>query len=165
MEPTNYIVNTKSDPLTVRNAPDGLPTGITKSKGTTVLVSEIKDGWAKIADGWVSEKYLLKEAVGSSVVSVATGVTEGRAPWMKVVLEEAKHYGGYHEGSEPLKSRIQNAYFSQGLESASSQSNPQEISWCASFASWCLKTAGYTNPRSQRALEFNPAYKFDANKD
>jgi uncharacterized protein (TIGR02594 family) len=165
MEPTKYIVNTKSDPLAVRKEPNGDSTGIAKNKGTPVVVTEIKNGWAKIAEGWVSEQFLLKEQTSTPIAATGTphiiGFTEGRAPWMKIVLEEAKKYGGHHEGEEPLKSRIQSTYFFKGLESLNSQSDPTHNSWCASFASWCLQTAGYPNPSTQRALEFNPEYKHD----
>ncbi|TWP22592.1 CHAP domain-containing protein [Apibacter muscae] len=87
---------------------------------------------------------------------------DGRGPWMKIVLDEAKNYGGYNEGSNKnqtkLTKRIKNAYFSIKNEAASSSSDPSSISWCACFASWCLQQAGYGNPSSCRALEFDPNY-------
>ena len=83
----------------------------------------------------------------------------GRAPWMKIVLEEAKTYGGYSEGGEnKLNKRIKSEYFAIPNEATTSKSDPSEISWCAAFASWCLQKAGYANPSTCRALEFNTAY-------
>ena len=95
-----------------------------------------------------------------------------RAPWMEIALKEAKNYGGYNEGNtvatkrKPvnitiLTKRIQSTYFSIKNEATNSKSNPGDISWCAVFASWCLQQAGYANPSSCRALEFNPSYHHD----
>jgi uncharacterized protein (TIGR02594 family) len=85
-----------------------------------------------------------------------------RAPWMKTVLEEAKAYGGYSEGGKNvLNERIKNEYFSIKNEAANSKSDPNEVSWCAAFASWCLQKKGYGNPSTCRALEFNPDYIHD----
>lgn len=88
-----------------------------------------------------------------------------RAPWMEIVLDEAKNYGGYDEGDNPLSSRIKNEYFSIPNEYTTKDTDPSSVSWCAAFASWCLKKAGYSNPSTCRALEFNPDYLHDgANK-
>lgn len=87
--------------------------------------------------------------------------TGKRAPWMEVVMEEAKNYGGFDEGDNPLKSRIKNEYFSIPNEFTTKDTDPTSISWCAAFASWCLNKAGYSNPSTCRALEFNPDYKHD----
>lgn len=84
-----------------------------------------------------------------------------RSPWMEIVLDEAKNYGGYDEGDNPLNTRIKNEYFSIPNEFTTKETNPSSISWCAAFASWCLKKAGYSNPSKCRALEFNPDYLHD----
>src|SRR6218665_59024 len=82
-----------------------------------------------------------------------------RAPWMEVVLEEAKRYGGYYEGRKNvLNGRIKNEYFSIKNEATNSKSDPSKVSWCATFASWCLQKKGYANPSTCRALEFDPNY-------
>lgn len=84
-----------------------------------------------------------------------------RAPWMEIVLEEAKNYGGYKEGKDPLVTRIKSEYFSIPNEYTTSKTDPTSVSWCAAFASWCLAKAGYANPSTCRALEFNPSYLHD----
>ncbi|MEO8236648.1 MAG: TIGR02594 family protein [Flavobacterium sp.] len=82
-----------------------------------------------------------------------------RAPWMEIVLEEAKKYGGYTEGGKNvLNERIKNEYFSIKNEGTNSKSDPSKVSWCAAFASWCLQKKGYANPSTCRALEFDPNY-------
>ncbi|WP_048509607.1 CHAP domain-containing protein [Chryseobacterium sp. FH2] len=88
-------------------------------------------------------------------------VTGTRAPWMTTVMAEAKNYGGYDEGDDPLNARIKGEYFSIKNEFTTNKTDPTSISWCAAFASWCLQKAGYANPSSCRALEFNPAYMHD----
>lgn len=60
MQPTKFKVNVKHDPLTIRKTPNGEPTGLYAVKGTIVEVVEEKDGWSRIAGGWVSSKFLLK---------------------------------------------------------------------------------------------------------
>lgn len=84
-----------------------------------------------------------------------------RAPWMEIVLEEAKNYGGHSEGVDPLKTRIKNEYFAIPNEFTNNKTEPTSVSWCAVFASWCLKKAKYSNPSTCRALEFNPEYMHD----
>lgn len=87
---------------------------------------------------------------------------EGRAPWMKIVLAEAKKYGGYDEGgNNELNKRIKSTYFTIPNEATNSQSDPSSISWCAVFASWCLQQAKYANPSTCRALEFDTGYVFE----
>ncbi|WP_160136697.1 TIGR02594 family protein [Chryseobacterium sp. c4a] len=80
---------------------------------------------------------------------------------MEIVLEEAKNYGGYKEGKDPLVTRIKSEYFSIPNEYTTSKTDPTSVSWCAAFASWCLAKAGYANPSTCRALEFNPSYLHD----
>ncbi|MGM5631700.1 CHAP domain-containing protein [Apibacter raozihei] len=80
---------------------------------------------------------------------------------MKIVLDETKNYGGYDEGTEPLKSRIKNTYFTIKNEFTTNKTDPTKVSWCATFVSWCLQQAEYSNPSSCRALEFNPEYMHD----
>ncbi|MCY0970396.1 CHAP domain-containing protein [Chryseobacterium wangxinyae] len=87
--------------------------------------------------------------------------TGKRAPWMEIVIDEAKNYGGYDEGDNPLNARIKSEYFSIPNEFTTKDTNPSSISWCAAFASWCLEKAGYSNPSTCRALEFNPSYLHD----
>jgi len=78
---------------------------------------------------------------------------------MKIVLQEAKNYGGYFEGDDTkLSKRIKAEYFSIKNEATTSKSDPTKVSWCAVFASWCLQKAGYANPSTCRALEFDPDY-------
>lgn len=60
MTPATYKVNTSSGNLTVRKTPNGPSTGLSKKKGAIVTVTEMQDGWSKIAEGWVSSQYLLK---------------------------------------------------------------------------------------------------------
>lgn len=84
-----------------------------------------------------------------------------RAPWMPLVLKEAKEYGGYDEGDTKLKTRIQTSYFSIENEGANSSSDPTSVSWCAAFASWILQQAKYANPSSCRAREFDTDYNHE----
>lgn len=86
----------------------------------------------------------------------------GRAPWMEIVLQEAKVYGGYSEGGDNvLNKRIKSEYFTIPNEGTTNKSNPSKVSWCAVFASWCLQKAGYANPSSCRALEFSTTFVFE----
>jgi murein DD-endopeptidase MepM/ murein hydrolase activator NlpD len=70
MEPTKFKVNTTKGDLRVRKLPadDGELTGITKKKGTIVVVTDEQNGWSKIAEGWVFSGFLLKveEAVSAN---------------------------------------------------------------------------------------------------
>jgi uncharacterized protein (TIGR02594 family) len=86
---------------------------------------------------------------------------DGRAPWMKIVMEEAKNYGGHPESKNPLNARIKSAYFSIKNEAVTPNTDPTKFSWCATFASWVLQKAGYANPSSCRAREFDPAYDWN----
>lgn len=92
---------------------------------------------------------------------VPTTQVDGRAPWMKFVLDEAKNYGGHDESKNPLNARIKNAYFTIKNEAVTPNTDPTKTSWCAAFASWVLQKAGYANPSSCRAREFDPAYDWN----
>lgn len=115
---------------------------------------ELKESHYNIGAG-----FLFNGVCENAVADDASKENAGeRAPWMKIVLEEAKNYGGFDEGEDPLKSRIKQEYFSISNEFTTSNTDPTSISWCAAFASWCLQKAGYLNPSTCRALEFNPDY-------
>lgn len=101
-----------------------------------------------------------KDPSPAPAVNPAVSV-EGRAPWMKIVMEEAKNYGGHDESKNPLNSRIKSAYFSIKNEAVTPNTDPTKTSWCAAFASWVLQKAGYANPSSCRAREFDPAYDWN----
>ncbi len=60
MEPTKFKVNTQQGNLTIRKQPNGDLTGLAAPKGSIVIVLEEKNGWSRIANGWVSSKFLLK---------------------------------------------------------------------------------------------------------
>ena len=80
---------------------------------------------------------------------------------MKIVLEEAKNFGGYAEGDDTLYARIKSEYFAIKNVFTTKNRDPSKISWYAVFACWCLQKAGYANPSTCRALKFNPDYKHD----
>ena len=62
---SQYVVATKNDPLSMRQAPDISSSILTCiPRGTTVEVSEISNGWAKVSwngsEGYCSMEYLEK---------------------------------------------------------------------------------------------------------
>ncbi|MDH4474265.1 MAG: TIGR02594 family protein [Fluviicola sp.] len=130
-------------------------------------------------DGRVGKNTLkllgLQSAAGSQPIVEEVNTTEpevnptvtidGRAPWMKVVLEEAKNYGGHDESKNPLNARIKSAYFSIKNEAVTPNTDPTKFSWCAAFASWVLQKAGFANPSTCRAREFDPAYDWNGGKE
>jgi uncharacterized protein (TIGR02594 family) len=172
MQPTKYIVKDIKGRLNVRN--DAGEVIAKLEKGTEVTVTEIKDGQtetgplAKINEGWVAMEFLIKagekppvaKAPDPAVVPAPAPVTAdagGRAPWMKIVLNEAKNYGGYKEGEDPLRSRIKSAYFN--INPGGDKNDPTKTAWCAAFACWCLEKTGYPNPRSYASQSFRPEWK------
>ena len=60
-------------------------------------------------------------------------LTEGRAPWMNTVVDEAKVYGGKKQSI--IQERV-SKYHKEGANY-----NSVEDAWCASFASWCLENS------------------------
>jgi murein DD-endopeptidase MepM/ murein hydrolase activator NlpD len=60
MEPTKFKVITQQGNLTIRKQPNGELTGLSAPKGSIVVVTEQKNGWSRIAEGWVSSKFLSK---------------------------------------------------------------------------------------------------------
>ncbi len=172
MEPTHYIVKDIKGRLNVRNDAGEIIDKL--EKGTAVIVTETKGGvsekgiLAKISNGWVSMDFLVKAGENAPVVKVpdpaaistpAPAIAEvgGRAPWMKIVLDEAANYGGYKEGEDPLKARIKNAYFN--INAGGDKYDPTQIAWCAAFACWCLGKAGYPNPKTYSSQSFRPEWK------
>ncbi|WP_439480660.1 TIGR02594 family protein [Chryseobacterium aquaticum] len=114
-----------------------------------------KTGLSKLKTWFKYDKNMCKE--GGVLPNI-----EGRAPWMKIVLAEAKKYGGYDEGgNNELNKRIKSTYFTIPNEATNSQSDPSSISWCAVFASWCLQQVKFANPSTCRAREFDTEYVFE----
>jgi len=109
-------------------------------------------------------KEVAPERLSAHGANVENTFIEGRAPWMKIVLDEAKNYGGHYENSDPLKSRIKNAYFTIANEYVNPTKSPANTSWCAAFASWVLQQTNFSNPSTCRAREFDPAYDWNGAK-
>lgn len=65
------------------------------------------------------------------------------APWVKFVYQEFAEYQGLNETESPLKEKIK-----QYHNSSTAKGKDHEISWCASFVSWCFEQAGYKNINS-----------------
>ena len=78
-----------------------------------------------------------------------------RALWMEIALKEAKNYGGLTEGMEPLKSRIQDSYYTYvNYIVANNDPTLDSNAWCAAFASWILGEAKFKNSQSARTVDF-----------
>lgn len=77
-------------------------------------------------------------------------ITGGRAPWMKVVLQEALEYKGLDEDTGKLADAIQEKYHTYTGHAKATGST----SWCASFASWCLGQKNLENPKSWSSQSF-----------
>ena len=65
------------------------------------------------------------------------------APWVKFVYEEFAEYQGLNETESPLKEKIKLYH-----NASTAKGKNHEISWCASFVSWCFEQAGYKNINS-----------------
>ncbi len=171
MEPTKYIVKDIKGRLNVRNDAGEIIEKL--EKGTEVTVTETKGGvlekgLAKVNNGWVSMDFLVKVVEKAPVAKLPDPVVvatpdpviagdDGRSPWMKIVMDECKNYGGYNEGEDPLKSRVKNGYFN--INPGGYRNDPTKTAWCAAFACWCLGKAGYPNPQSYSSQSFRPEWK------
>lgn len=69
---------------------------------------------------------------------------EGRAPWMKYAINEAKRHKGAKE-SEIEKSINYATEVKTGQKTIIGDPDPkkEQHPWCAAFANWCLMKAGY----------------------
>lgn len=87
----------------------------------------------------------------SNEPSTIVKVEEGIAPWMNYAINEAKRFKG--ENEKEITKTIN--YFKEiGINNhitMAGNSHP----WCAAFANWCLKQAGYpiANPRNLGVLD------------
>ncbi len=78
-------------------------------------------------------------------------LTSSRAPWMEVVLTEAREAAGVRETVTPLRQMIEDKYHPHvRLFHADAAAQ----AWCASFVSWVLSQKGYENPRSAGSRSF-----------
>lgn len=77
-------------------------------------------------------------------------LTSSRAPWMEVVITEARAAGGVKETQSPLRQMIEDKYH----DYAERRTATAERAWCASFVSWVLGQLGLDNPKSVSSYEF-----------
>lgn len=125
-------------------------------------LSDNPNGWKERKDAFDKLKIWFKYDKNVCNGDAVPLDIEGRAPWMKIVLAEAKKYGGHDEGGDNvLNKRIKSTYFTIPNESTTSKSDPSSVSWCAVFASWCIQQTGFANPSTCRAREFDPEFVFE----
>ncbi|UII28973.1 CHAP domain-containing protein [Fulvivirga maritima] len=77
-------------------------------------------------------------------------ITGDRAPWMEIALQEALEYKGLDENTGSLAIAIQEKYHTY----TGHPTTTGKISWCASFASWCLGNSNFKNPKSWSSQSF-----------
>lgn len=68
---------------------------------------------------------------------------QGRAPWMKYALAEAKRWKGTQEDDIMAKGTNYHTLVGDTLRTMSSKAKTEANAWCAAFANWCLSQSGY----------------------
>ena len=89
-----------------------------------------------------SKKQEIPNANSTTIVTNCPNCSvEGRAPWMKIALEEYRKYKGIKETVNPLADRVREYH---KIGSSSPKFGPDKP-WCASFVNWVLKQAKVKN--------------------
>lgn len=100
------------------------------------------DNKANASSNEGSKKQEIPKANSTTTVTNCPNCSvEGRAPWMKIALEEYNKYKGFKENQNPLADRVREYH---KIGSSLPQKGP-ETSWCASFINWVLKQAKVKN--------------------
>jgi uncharacterized protein (TIGR02594 family) len=89
---------------------------------------------------WITPAHaeLARSKDGEGAPLALINLDEKRAPWMKVAIDEAKKFHGMKEDNIE-KSINFPVELKTGMKTMIGDKNP----WCAAFANWCLKQAGY----------------------
>ncbi|MCD8418541.1 TIGR02594 family protein [Tenacibaculum finnmarkense genomovar finnmarkense] len=97
-----------------------------------------------------SNAVVLGEELSKSTNKMKEIEEDGRAPWMKIAIEESKKAKGCVESLEPMYSMAKSY-----LRFVGNQFEPTDGTygpWCASFMNWCMNKSGHKYAKSASSL-------------
>jgi len=160
-EKETFIITTDQPKHIFRKADGKFAYSIAKDYGMTVEqlktcnthISRADNGDLKLNEGDILNVGFKKIVLG---VATQSGDKQPKsvkscAPWMDVAFTELKEAKGVSEKIEPLASMV----IKYHKYVAPENNYDANISWCASFVSWCLNEAGITNnPKTMGSAVF-----------
>ena len=112
------------------------------SQKAPVTQATKNDNKVNVSSNDGSKKQEIPSANSTTIVTNCPNCSvEGRAPWMKIALEEYRKYKGIKETVNPLADRVREYH---KIGSSSPKFGPDKP-WCASFVNWVLKQAKVKN--------------------
>ena len=112
------------------------------SQKAPVTQATKNDNKVNVSSNDGSKKQEIPNANSTTIVTNCPNCSvEGRAPWMKIALEEYRKYKGIKETVNPLADRVREYH---KIGSSSPKFGPDKP-WCASFVNWVLKQAKVKN--------------------